>query len=85
MPTVGSVGQPSLRVKCRLSHPLLNYVGWFVLMVLAPLAWLLVARQRHWRLWHKAALALASLRPLALAAGGLSRLRHRLIAVFGGQ
>jgi putative membrane protein len=65
--------------------PLLNYVGWFVLMVLAPLAWLLVALQRHWRLWHKAAMALASLLPLALAAGGISMLLNRLIAVFGVQ
>ena len=28
--------------------PLLNYVGWFVLMFLAPLAWILIARYRHW-------------------------------------
>jgi hypothetical protein len=29
--------------------PLLNYVGWFVLMLLAPLTWILIARQHHWR------------------------------------
>jgi hypothetical protein len=27
--------------------PLLNYVGWFVLMFLAPLGWILIARQRE--------------------------------------
>jgi putative membrane protein len=65
--------------------PLLNYVGWFVLMVLTPLAWILIARQRHWRFWRKGVMALASLLPLALAAVGLSMLLNRLIAVFGVQ
>ena len=65
--------------------PLLNFVGWFVLMVLSPLAWLLMARQRHWCLWRKAVMALVSLLPLALTAGGLSMLLNRLIAVFGVQ
>jgi uncharacterized membrane protein len=30
------------------SIPLLNYVGWFVLMFLASLGWILIARQREW-------------------------------------
>ena len=33
--------------------PLLNYVGWFVLMFLTPLAWILIARQREWGYWRK--------------------------------
>ena len=28
--------------------PLLNFVSWFVLMFLAPLAWIRIARQRQW-------------------------------------
>ena len=28
--------------------PLLNFVGWFVLMGLAPLGWILISRQRAW-------------------------------------
>lgn len=29
------------------SVPPLNFVGWFVLMLLAPLAWILIARNRR--------------------------------------
>jgi putative membrane protein len=63
--------------------PLLNYVGWFVLMGLAPLAWIVIARQRHWDCWHKGAVGLGALVPLALAAVVLSVLLNRALAACG--
>ena len=52
--------------------PLLNYVGWFVLMFLAPLGWILIARQREWGYWRKGIVALGALVPLSIAAVLLS-------------
>jgi len=54
--------------------PLLNYVGWFVLMSLAPLGWILIARRRRWGYWRKGLAALTALLPLGVAAIGLSML-----------
>lgn len=65
--------------------PLLNYVGWFVLMFLAPLAWIRIARQRHWRVWQKGLVAFAALVPLGIAAVVLSLMLNGAIAAFGGQ
>jgi uncharacterized membrane protein len=65
--------------------PLLNYVGWFVLMFLAPLAWILIARQRQWRVWQKEVVALAALVPLGLAAVILSLVLNGAITAFGVQ
>ena len=65
--------------------PLLNYVGWFVLMCLTPLAWILIARYRHWDLWTKGAIAIGALIPLSLAAIFLSALLNGAIGLFGVQ
>ena len=63
--------------------PLLNYVGWFVLMFLAPLAWILIARNRGWGFWRKGAIALAALCPLCLASVLLSLALNGAITALG--
>jgi hypothetical protein len=60
--------------------PLLNYVGWFVLMFLAPLAWILIARQREWGYWRKGIVALGALVPLSIAAVMLSLILNGAVA-----
>jgi uncharacterized membrane protein len=65
--------------------PLLNYVGWFVLMVLAPLAWILIARQRHWGYLRKGSVAMVTLLPLIVAAVLLSLLLNGLIGLTGAR
>ena len=65
--------------------PLLNYVGWFVLMFLAPLAWILIARHRHWRYWHKGGVALGALVPLVIASVVLSLILNGVTAALGLQ
>jgi hypothetical protein len=64
--------------------PLLNFVGWFVLMLLAPLAWIQIAR-RPWPGWGKVGLALAALVPLIIAAALLSTLLNGAVALAGLQ
>jgi hypothetical protein len=63
--------------------PLLNYVGWFVLMLLAPLGWMLIARKREWHLTRKLVMAFAMLIPLILASIVLSLVLNGLIATMG--
>jgi uncharacterized membrane protein len=63
--------------------PLLNYVGWFVLMLLAPLGWILIARKREWHLAPKLVMAFAMLIPLILASIVLSLVLNGLIAALG--
>ena len=63
--------------------PLLNYVGWFALMTLAPLGWLLIARHRDWGYWRKGAVSVAAIVPLSAAAIGLSLLLNGLVAALG--
>lgn len=63
--------------------PLLNYTGWFVLMLLAPLGWMLIARKRQWRLASKVAIACATLIPLILASVVLSLALNGMIAALG--
>lgn len=65
--------------------PLLNYVGWFVLMFLAPLAWILIARHRHWSYWQKGVVALGALIPLIIASVVLSLILNGAIAALGLQ
>jgi hypothetical protein len=60
--------------------PLLNYVGWFVLMFLTPLAWILIARQREWGYWRKGIVALGALLPLSIAAVILSLMLNGAVA-----
>ena len=65
--------------------PLLNYVGWFVLMFLAPLAWILIARDRRGGVWRKVSTAIAALIPLCVASVVLSLLLNGSIALLGLQ
>jgi uncharacterized membrane protein len=65
--------------------PLLNYVGWFVLMLLAPLAWILIARQRHWGYLRKGGVALIALVPAMIAAVVLSLVLNGLVALTGAR
>ncbi len=65
--------------------PLLNFVGWFVLMTLAPFAWILIVRRRTWGYGRKAGLALAALLPLFVASVALSIALNRVIAGVGLQ
>jgi len=64
--------------------PLLNYVGWFVLMFLAPLAWIPVVRQRRWGYRRKAAVSLAALVPLCLASIVLSLILNGVVDALWG-
>ena len=63
--------------------PLLNYVGWFVLMSLAPLAWIVIARRRDWGYWMKGAISLVALVPLSVTAIGLSLLLNGIVEALG--
>ena len=63
--------------------PLLNYVGWFVLMFFAPLAWILIVRKRQWASYRKIAIALGSLLPLFIAAIVTSVLLNGVISALG--
>lgn len=63
--------------------PLLNFVGWFVLMFLAPLAWILIARQRHWGYLQKGLASAAAVVPLIAASIVLSLLLNGIIAGAG--
>ncbi len=65
--------------------PLLNYVGWFVLMFLAPLAWICIARHRRWSFWQKEAVAIGALVPLCIASVLLSLALNGAIAALGLQ
>ena len=63
--------------------PLLNYVGWFVLMFLAPLAWIMVARNRQWGYWKKTLASIGGLVPLMVASVVLSLVLNGAIALRG--
>jgi putative membrane protein len=63
--------------------PLLNYVGWFVLMFFAPLAWILIVRKRQWASYRKIAIAFGSLLPLFLASVVTSVLLNGVISALG--
>lgn len=65
--------------------PLLNFVGWFVLMLLAPLAWILIARRTACGDGRKLLMAFIALVPLGLAATVLSIVLNGIIAMMGWQ
>lgn len=65
--------------------PLLNYVGWFVLMFLSPLAWICITRHRQWDLWQKVGAAFGALVPLFIASVLLSLALNGAIAALGLQ
>lgn len=65
--------------------PMLNYVGWFVLMSLAPFGWILIARRRDWGYWRKGLISIGALVPLSIAAVGFSLLLNGAVAALGLQ
>src|SRR5262245_45468679 len=65
--------------------PLLNFVGWFVLMFFAPLAWILLARKRQWSFRRKVRFAFIALIPLFFASVLSSITLNRAIALLGLQ
>jgi uncharacterized membrane protein len=65
--------------------PLLNFVGWFVLMFFAPLGWILVARQRTWGYFKKGLVSLAAIVPLGVGAAVLSWGLNSAVAAMGLQ
>lgn len=65
--------------------PLLNYVGWFVLMALAPLGWILIARRRTWGYRMKGMISVVALLPLSVAAIGMSLLLNGAVDALGLQ
>lgn len=65
--------------------PLLNFVGWFVLTSLAPLAWILIARRHKWGYARKIAAAFAALIPLCIASALLSLALNATVATLGFQ
>jgi len=56
-----------------------------VLMGLAPLGWILIARHRQWGYGRKGAASLVALLPLSVAAIGLSAVLNGLVAALGLQ
>ncbi|MDD5579902.1 MAG: carotenoid biosynthesis protein [Methylobacter sp.] len=65
--------------------PLLNFVGWFVLMFLSPLAWITVIRRQQWGFAGKILGSIAAIAPLIISSALLSILLNRVIAVLGWQ
>ncbi len=65
--------------------PLLNYVGWFVLMFLAPVAWILIVQHRQWGAWQKTVVAIVALIPLCVASVVISLILNGAIAALGVQ
>ncbi len=63
--------------------PLLNFVGWFVLTSLAPLAWILIARRSEWGFWRKGVVATAALLPLFIVSAVLSMVLNGAITAAG--
>lgn len=52
--------------------PLLNFIGWFVLMLCAPLAWIFVIRRVHLKSWQRVILSIGLFIPLMIGSGILS-------------
>ena len=63
--------------------PLLNFVGWFVLMFLASLVWILIIRQKHWSYSKKIMISFIALIPLIVSSALLSIILNGIIAAFG--
>lgn len=63
--------------------PLLNFVGWFVLMFLASLAWIIIIRQQQWKYGKKIIFSFIALVPLIILSAILSIILNSVIAVIG--
>jgi putative membrane protein len=60
---------------------LLNYVGWFVLMLLAPLSWIRIARHCDWSYVRKSMVSVGALLPLCLASIALLLILNGAVAI----
>jgi putative membrane protein len=65
--------------------PLLNFVGWFVLMVLAPVAWIEIARRASWSGGKMLLASLMSLPLLCVASIALSLVLNGALGLAGIQ
>ena len=65
--------------------PLLNFVGWFVLMVLASFGWILIIRQEHWSPKKKIIVSFIAVIPLIICSVLLSIILNSIIAALGLQ
>jgi uncharacterized membrane protein len=65
--------------------PLLNFVGWFVLMALAPVAWIEIARRASWSAGRMLLASFMSLPLLCVASILLSLLINNTLDLFGIQ
>lgn len=63
--------------------PLLNFVGWFVLMGLAPFGWIYIARQRTWGGIKKVLASITAIVPLGMAAVALSVIMNGALDALG--
>lgn len=63
--------------------PLLNFVGWFVLMGLAPFGWIFIARQRTWGGVKKVLASIIAVVPLGMAAVALSVIMNGALDALG--
>ncbi|UCE05570.1 MAG: carotenoid biosynthesis protein, partial [bacterium] len=63
--------------------PLLNFVGWFVLMFLASLAWIIIIRQQQWGYRQKIIVSFIALIPLIICSAILSIILNGMIAAIG--
>ena len=65
--------------------PLLNFVGWFVLMFLAPLAWVEIARHPAWGIGRTLVASVAALPLLCAASIAMSLVLNEAVAAAGLQ
>jgi uncharacterized membrane protein len=70
-------------VYCRI--PLLNFVGWFVLMFLASFAWIIIIRQHQWGRRQKILISFIALIPMMICSAILSIILNSAIAAIGLQ
>ena len=63
--------------------PLLNFVGWFVLMFLASLAWIIIIRQQQWGYRRKIIVSFIALIPLIICSAILSIILNSVLAAIG--
>jgi putative membrane protein len=65
--------------------PLLNFVGWFVLMFLASLGWIIIVRQKKWNHKQKIIVSIIAVIPLIICSALLSILLNSVITALGLQ
>jgi hypothetical protein len=63
--------------------PLLNFVGWFVLMACAPLAWIIIIRVKKWNAWQRILASFIAIGPLMILSIILSVSMNAIIGLLG--